>query len=144
MFACKCKDIDVVNILYNRYLRNGDLHNQIYKKNNNGETIIHLAIRYKFNYMLEIIFNNMYVSQKRYNILDSEDSEDSEEEIEDKNLDESSDNKSNILFLNVSRFKTESYCTLLHYACFYDNNDCIKLLLDNGLIEPNNKRSRNE
>jgi len=141
MFACKFKDIDVVNILYNRYLGNGELYDQIYQKNKYGETIIHLAIKNKFNYLLEIIFNNKYVRQKRYNI--NFDSEDSDEEIEDDILDESSDNKSNLL-LDVSKFKMKSCCTLLHYACFYDNENSIKLLNDNLLIESNNKRSRNE
>ena len=141
MFACKFKDIDVVNILYNRYLGNGELYDQIYQKNKYGETIIHLAIKNKFNYLLEIIFNNKYVRQKRYNI--NFDSEDSDEEIEDDILDESSDNKS-ILLLDVSKFKMKSCCTLLHYACFYDNENSIKLLNDNLLIESNNKRSRNE
>ena len=142
MFACKFKDIDVASILYNRYLGNGELYDQIYQKNKYGETIIHLAIKYKFNYLLEIIFNNKYVRQRRYNI--NFDSEDSDEEIEDDILDESSDNKSNIFSFDVNLLELESCNTLLHYACKYDNNDCIKLLLDNGLIESNNKRSRNE
>ncbi len=142
MYACKYKNIDVVNILYNRYLRNDELHNQIFKKNNYGETIIHLAIRYNFNYMLEIILNNMYVGQKRRKIDFG--SEDSNKEIEDNNLDESSDNKIIKFLFDGNELITRSNETLLHYASMYNNCDSIKLLLDNGLFESKDKKSKNE
>merc|ERR1711988_19036 len=103
---------------------------------------IHLAIRYNFNYMLEIILNNMYVGQKRRKIDFG--SEDSNKEIEDNNLDESSDNKIIKFLFDGNELITRSNETLLHYASMYNNCDSIKLLLDNGLFESKDKKSKNE